>query len=184
MRTYTDRFGPVAMTLHWCIALLVLCAVVLGLVRESMDRGMARDTVFALHKSIGLLILALTCFRLGWRVTHPAPPLPPEMGRLQRFAAWATHSLLYVMMFAQPITGYLAEAARGRNVIVFWLLTVPHLGPIDRQFSRLMEEVHNLSQYALYALLVAHIGAALYHRFILRDRILARMWPFGTAPTQ
>lgn len=176
------RFDTVAIVLHWCIAFLVLCAVALGLARESLDRGTIRDTIFALHKSIGLLILIATCIRLGWRLTHRVPPPPAGMGAFQRFAAWSTHSLLYVMMFVQPITGYLAEAARARQTTFFWLMSVPRLGPLDRQLAHAMETAHNLSQYALYVLLVAHIGAALYHRFVLRDGVLARMWPFGVVP--
>lgn len=174
-----ERFGPVAMALHWFVAFTIVCAVVFAWVVEDLDRGATKDLVLTIHKSIGLTIFAATIFRLTWRLTHHAPPLPPEMSRPQRIAAWLTHASLYAIAIGMPITGYLSVAARGRETTYFGLFAVPRLGPLDRVFSLNMEQTHRYAQYVLYALIVAHVGAALYHRFVLKDRILARMWPFG-----
>jgi cytochrome b561 len=178
MQTTPQRFGLTAIALHWLIAALVIATLILAWIMETLDRGATKDAIEAVHKSIGLTILAFTFVRLIWRWGHRAPPLPAEMSRFQRAAAWATHAALYFVAIALPITGYLSEAARGRETKYFNLVSVPQLSPLDRHLSLLMEKVHDYGQYVLYALLAAHVGAALYHRFVLRDRILARMWPF------
>ncbi len=176
-----QRFGPVAMALHWFVAVVIVCAVVLAWIVEDLDRGATKDMVLTIHKSVGLTIFAVTVFRLTWRMTHPAPPLPLEMSFAMRAAAWITHASLYALVFGMPITGYLSVAARGRETTFFGLFEVPRLGPLDRTISLNMEQAHRYGQYVLYALVLAHVGAALYHRFVLKDRILARMWPFGAA---
>ena len=176
-----ERFGPVAIALHWFVAVIIVCAVVLAWIVEDLDRGATKDLVLTIHKSVGLTIFALTVFRLTWRMTHPAPPLPPEMRMPMRVAAWLTHATLYAIVFGMSVTGYLSVAARGRETTFFGIFEVPRLGPLDRAFSRSMEQVHGYGQYVLYALVLAHVGAALYHRFALKDRVLARMWPFGAS---
>ena len=176
-----ERFGPVAIALHWFVAVIIVCTVVLAWIVEDLDRGATKDLVLTIHKSVGLTIFAVTVFRLTWRMTHPAPPLPPEMSMPMRWAAWLTHATLYAIVFGMSVTGYLSVAARGRETTFFGMFEVPRLGPLDRAFSRSMEQVHGYGQYVLYALVLAHVLAALYHRFVLKDRVLARMWPFGAS---
>jgi cytochrome b561 len=167
MENQPQRFGPVAIALHWGIAALVLGGVILGWFQVTMDTSRTRDVVMLTHKSVGLTILILTCLRLVWRLTHRAPPLPAEMTAFQRLAAWTTHASL-----------------RGRDTSFFGLFLVPQLSPLDRTLARLTKDAHSYGQYVLYALIIAHVGAALYHRLILRDGVLARMWPLRNAPTQ
>jgi cytochrome b561 len=170
------RYGVVARLLHWTIAVLIVGAVTLGLVTISLDSGETQDSLFALHKSVGLTVLLLMCLRTLWRATHPAPALPHAMPLWQHWAAHATHGLLYVVAFALPISGYVAVAARGRETLFLGQWSVPRWVPLDRSLAHTAEFIHQLNQYALYALVLGHIGAALYHRFVVRDDILQRMW--------
>jgi cytochrome b561 len=172
-----QRFGRVAIAFHWTIAGALLAVVILALAVDEMGRGEARDFVLAAHKSLGITIFMLTAFRLAWRLGHPAPPLPPDMTRWQRIAAWATHAFLYLATFLMPITGYVSVAARGRETSFFGLFPVPTWVPLDRSLSLSAEQAHDTGQYLLYALIAAHVGAALYHRLILKDQVLNRMWP-------
>ena len=136
--------------------------------------------VLTVHKSVGLTIFAAMVFRLAWRLTHNAPPLPPETSLAIRAAAWVTHASLYAIALLMPVSGYISVAARGRETTFFGLFEVPRVGPLDRALSLNMEQAHRYGQYVLYALVLAHIGAALYHRFLLKDGIFERMWPFGS----
>jgi len=179
MQQSAQKYGMVAMTLHWTVAALIVFAVVLALYMGGLDRGNTKDLILGIHKSVGLTILLLTCGRGVWRLTHPAPPLPHTMPILQRHLAHATHALLYVIAVAMPITGYIAVAARGRETSFLGLLPVPILVPLDRALAHNAESIHVYSQYALYALVAGHVGAALYHHFVTRDDILRRMWPRG-----
>jgi cytochrome b561 len=170
------RYGVVARTLHWTVAVLIVCAVGLGLTVASLDSGETQDVLFAIHKSVGLTILLLMCARALWRAGHPSPPLPTSMPRWQHWAAHATHGLLYAVAVVLPVSGYVAVAARGRETLFLGLWAVPRWVPLDRSLAHTAETVHVASQYVLYALILGHVGAALYHRFVVRDDILQRMW--------
>ena len=169
------RYGRTAIALHWTVAVCLTAAVTLGLWMASLDRGVTQDNLFAIHKSVGLLILVLMLGRLGWRATHPAPELPP-MPAVQRHLARVTHVLLYAIAIAMPISGYVAVTARGRETLFFGMFAVPQWVEPNRALAHTAETVHYISQYVLYALVAAHVGAALYHQFIVRDHLLRRMW--------
>lgn len=175
--TPTKSYGRVAVALHWIVAACLLCAVILGLVIGNVEESDATEQALAVHKSFGITIFILMCGRLLWRLAHPAPPLPPTMPAHQRIAAGLIHALLYFTLLAMPITGYVAVAARGRETWFFGLFEVPQWTPLSRLLSQNATTVHAYGQYLIYALLAAHIGAALYHRFVLKDDILARMLP-------
>jgi cytochrome b561 len=115
--------------------------------------------------------------RAVWRLTHPAPPLPVETPRAQKAAAAVAHVSLYVLLFFMPLSGYVGLAARGRTITVAGLFDLPNLVPQGLALARRAQSLHENAQYVLYALLAVHIGAALYHRFVLKDGVLARMWP-------
>ena len=169
-----------AITLHWGSAAAIAGTVILAWYFMALDTGDERTALLAIHKSVGTAILALAAVRLGWRAFNP-PPGPPlaasPQPAWQRRAAGLTHGLLYVLMVLMPVTGYVAEAARARKTDFFGLFDIPRLVPLDRKLSFYAQTTHSYAQYALYALIAAHVGAALYHQFVLRDRLLDRMWP-------
>jgi cytochrome b561 len=177
--THENRFGPVAIALHWIVAAAILVVLCFAWTVETLDRGETKDLALTIHKSVGLLIFIVMVPRLAWRLTHRPPPLPPETPAWQRAGARLGHAFLYAIAFVMPVTGYISVAARGRETTFFGLFVVPQWAPLDRMLSLSMEKAHRYGQYALYGLIAAHVGAALYHRFVLRDRVLARMWPFG-----
>jgi cytochrome b561 len=173
------RYTAAAIALHWLVAVAVVAAVALALTLQRLDLGATKDALLALHKSVGLTILALTVVRLGWRVARPPPPMPASIPAWQRAAAKAVHAALYLVTLAMPISGYVSVAARGRATVLFGLWDVPRWVPLDRALARTAENVHATSQYLLYALVALHVGAGLYHHFVARDRVLARIWPGG-----
>lgn len=177
MASDPQKYGPMAMAFHWTIAVAVVLAVLLALYLETLDLGDTKKQVLAIHKSIGIVIFALTWVRLAWRLSHRPPALPENMTPLQRVAASATHFCLYAITIAMPISGYISVAARGRETSFFGLFEVPLWVPLDRAIANLSETTHTTGQYAVYALVALHIAAALYHHLIKRDGLLWRMWP-------
>jgi cytochrome b561 len=170
------KFDAVAMFFHWAVVLAIAVSLVLAWYIETLDSGDQRTGLLAIHKSVGITIFLLAVARLAWRTFHPAPQgLPASLW--QHIAAKATHGLLYVLIVAMPITGYVAEAARGRATAFFGWFAVPRMTPLGRKLSFYAEAAHSYAQYALYVLVVLHVGAALYHQIILRDGIMSRMWP-------
>ena len=164
-----------ARTLHWVTAGLILCNLPLGFVIARDWGGPLQDQLYNLHRSIGALIIPIVLIRVLYRWTHRPAPLPADIPPLQRFAAEVTHWALYALLGAQPFVGWIGTSAYRAPIIVFGLFELPPIWPEDRTFSEQVLFVHGLIGLAIAGLLAAHIGAALQHHFVRRDRILWRM---------
>jgi cytochrome b561 len=173
-----ECFGPVARAVHWAVAGLAVLTVSLGWAIPGAPRGTdSRELLLLLHRSAGLLILALMVFRIVWRLTHPAPRLPAGFPRVEAAAAYADHLLLYALFLVMPLSGYIGAAAAGHPVSVFGLFAIPPLLPEDPRLSQVSIATHLTAQFFVYALVGVHVAAALTHRFVRRNRILDRMLP-------
>lgn len=164
-----------ARTLHWLTASLVLFMLPLGLVIGNNWGGPLQDQLYDLHRSIGALIIPIIVARALYRIGHPPPPLPDDIPPLQQFAAHATHWALYVLLIVQPFVGWIGVSAYPATIKVFGLFELPSIWHEDRAFSDRVLFVHSLIGLAIALLVAAHIGAALHHHFVRKDRILARM---------
>ena len=172
-----EKFGPVAIALHWVVAVLVVFAVASGLVTANVDEAAATQQSLSVHQSLGITVFVLIVIRATWRLTHRPPPLPESTPPMQRLAAGVTHTTLYLILIALPVAGYLSLAARGRTVTLFGLVDLPMWLPLNFQLASQSLGVHGVAGYLLYGLFAVHVGAALYHRLVLNDGILERMWP-------
>jgi cytochrome b561 len=171
-------YGPLARAAHWLAAALAVIVVSLGWASEAAGRNTpGRDSLLLLHRSLGLTILALMLFRMLWRQRHPAPPLPPALGRLEAALARLTHGALYLIFIIMPLTGYANAAAAGHPVSLFGILTIPPLLPADERLSQAAIAAHLVGQYLVFVLVALHVAAALYHGVIRRDGVLDRMLP-------
>ncbi|KAA8921022.1 MULTISPECIES: cytochrome b [Xanthomonas] len=179
-RNTPDRWGSVSQTLHWLIAALILLLGVVGLTMGELPKTPKYFWVYTAHKSLGLTVLALVIVRLGWRLYAGAPkPVPGTPGWQERIAD-ATHALLYVMIFAIPLSGWLYDSASGlRPFRWFGLVAVPKLSAPNEHLRDLSHTVHEWGFWLLIAVVLAHAGAAFYHHLFQRDATLARMLPRG-----
>ncbi|PZP32499.1 MAG: cytochrome b [Roseateles depolymerans] len=169
-----DRYTPLAVVLHWLLALAIVGAFCVGVYMADLPFSPMRLKLYNWHKWAGVTILALSALRLLWRLTH-RPPADPPMPAWQARAAHATHALLYVAFFAVPLSGWAMSSALGYPIVWFGVLPLPDLLPKNPDLGKQLIEVHELLAYALAALVLAHIGAALKHQFIDRDGLLNRM---------
>jgi cytochrome b561 len=169
-------YTPVARVLHWLTAALVLLMLPGGILMANvLSDGPAKDLVFHLHRSTGALLLPIMLFRLFYRLTHERAPLPQGIPWVQRFAAEATHGLLYCLLIVQPLIGWVATSAYRAPILVFWLFELPPIWPEDRGLSERLFTVHRVLGIAIALLLCGHIGAALFHHFVRKDTVLLRM---------
>lgn len=176
----TTRYDLIAMSLHWIVALAVFTAYGIGLVREELPKGDFRAWLLTLHMSLGLLVIALTVIRVGWRVARPAPtPIPTTP--IAAIAARLVHLGLYGAMFAIPLIGLFAAWMKGRVVGVFSLFVIPSPLPLDPALAKFLEEAHGVAAHAFMILAGVHAVAAIGHHLVLKDETLARMLPFITA---
>jgi cytochrome b561 len=161
--------------LHWLTALFVLSAIPAGIIMDRMGEGPVADFLFDFHRSLGAVLIPLVLFRIYRRFTHKPPPLPFDIPLSQRLVAEAVHYLLYACVLAQPIIGWIATSAYRAPITVFWLIPLPPIWKEDRGFSDMLFTVHTYIGWAMCWLLAAHIGGALFHHFIRKDRVLLRM---------
>lgn len=176
-------YNRVAKILHWLLAIAIIGMIIFGWLLDDVPRGPTKFTLMQLHKSIGITILLLSLVRLGWRLSHNAPPLPAGMARWEIAVAHITHVALYVFMIGVPLAGWAMVSTSPLNIptMLYGVLPWPNL-PIlsdmaSRELSHSFGEAHELMAYTTAALVVLHIGAALKHHFISRDDILLRMAP-------
>ena len=134
--------------------------------------------MYSWHKWIGVTIFLLVGLRLAWRVSHRPPALPAETPEWQRHAAAIAHAMLYLLMLAVPISGWVMSSAGGFPVVYFGVFQLPDLVTKDKELFELMKSVHFGLNKALLALVVLHVGAAVKHHYVDRDDVLARMVPY------
>ncbi|MCH1908409.1 MAG: cytochrome b [Stenotrophomonas acidaminiphila] len=184
LKNTPDRWGSVSKSLHWLIALLILALGIVGLLMGELPKTPKYFWVYTAHKSIGITVLVLVVLRLLWRLYAGAPrPVPGTPGWQERIAS-ATHWLLYVMMFAIPLSGWLYDSASGlRPFKLFGLLEMPKLVAPDERAAQLSHAFHEWGFWALILVVLAHAGAALYHHLQQRDATLVRMLPQGWLDT-
>lgn len=173
--TITPAYTVTARVLHWITAFLILSMIPLGVVIANEWGGSLQDSLYDLHRSIGAAIIPLVILRLVYRWTHPPVPLPDDIPAVQALAAHATHWGLYALLIAQPFAGWIATSAYRAPVSVFGWFDLPPIWPENRAFSEQLFSAHRSIGIAIAGLAAAHIGAALYHHFIRKDRVLMRM---------
>lgn len=175
----SPRYTRTAIFLHWLIALGLIGTLSLGLYMEGLPLSPNKLKLYSWHKWAGMTLLALAVVRLAWRLSHPAPALPQDMSPMSRLAAHAGHWLLYVLMLAIPVSGWLMSSAQGFTVVWFGVLPLPDLVPKNAELGTLLNDAHVLLNYVLMAAVAGHVGAALHHHFIKKDTIMTRMLPFA-----
>ena len=168
-------FTRTAISLHWLIAGLVVCSFTLGWVMTDLAISPLKVKMFNWHKWVGITILGLTAIRTIWRLTHPAPPSLP-MPAWQKLSAYATHGVLYVLMFALPLSGWAYSNATGYPVVYLGLLPLPDLVEKSKELAERLLGLHEVLGWCLLGLLLLHVAAALKHHFVDRDAMLKRMW--------
>src|SRR5581483_9316615 len=141
LRSDDRRWGSVAKFFHWIVALGILGNGVWGLLMTGMAPSMSKINIYALHKSIGLTVLALFALRLAWRLYDRAPPDVP-MPPWQRVIAHTTHVVLYGFILAMPLSGWLFNSLHGYLLQWFKLFNLPALAARNDDLSELAGEVH------------------------------------------
>lgn len=189
-RNTVTSWGWPSKLLHWTMAILILGMLAVGTYMTKLELGGERFQLTQTHKSFGFVVFVLACIRVAWRWLTPAGPPPPETSRAwERAASRFTHAAIYVLMLTLPLTGWLMASASPFNDpdayiyipnMVFGLFEMPDpISPGDPALSKTLGAIHLYAGYALAALLLIHIAAALKHHFIHRDSVLTRMLPFG-----
>lgn len=171
------RYTATAIGLHWLMAVLILGTFGVGFYMADLPLSPTKLQIYSWHKWAGVTAFLLVMLRIVWRATHRPPPLPVAMPRWQQLAAHGGHALLYLLMVAIPLTGWLMSSAKGFQTVYFGVLPIPDLLIKDKELGDLLRDVHATLNFLMIAIVAGHVGAALKHHFIDRDDILTRMAP-------
>ena len=166
------RYNSVARTFHAVIAVLVIGNILGGLLNDDLPKSW---NVITLHKSIGLTILLLSIGRLLWRFTWKTPPYRPPLGRYERLLAKPVHVIFYALILIMPLTGWIFTSASKYGAAFFGIpvsLPITKANPV----AGIAAEAHEILGLTFAVLVVLHVAGALRHHFLLKDRVLRRMW--------
>lgn len=186
IRNSPSQWGWVSITLHWVTVLLIIGLAIVGSQMDDLPTSLMKVKVYALHKSVGLTVLALAAVRVLWRLVAGAPALPP-MPRWQKLAAHASHVALYALLLAMPLSGWLLHSASSKSGYAlkwFGLFKVPAITTYDLAVKEFAHELHEGLFKAILVVAAIHIAAAFKHHFLERDQTLHRMLPLVRDPTR
>jgi cytochrome b561 len=168
---------PALRMLHWLMAFVIFTALGLGVWATQLSRGDLRDEVLFVHKSFGITALALIVLRILVRLAVGAPAYAVPLGRLVRAASKSAHLLLYALMIAMPVSGYIMSSAGGYDVSFFGLITLPSIVFHDKALAEAASWAHFIFAWAIGITLALHLAAVFWHARVKRDTVLTRMWP-------
>jgi len=167
-----------AIGLHWLVALALFASFGLGIYMHELPLSPDKLKFYSWHKWAGVTIFLLVLFRLLWRLTHRPPAPPADIPAWQHVAAEAVHWMLYALMIAIPLSGWLMSSAKGFQTVYFGVLPLPDLLAKNKELGETLTTVHQVLNFTLAGLVLIHVGAALKHHYIDRDGVLARMLLF------
>ncbi|MCG8506912.1 MAG: cytochrome b [Sphingomonadales bacterium] len=182
LKNTTERWGAVSVILHWIVAVLIIAAIIMGIWITRLDPEVALHrkiwaTLMPLHKSVGLAALFFATVRLVWYLATPKTHLPPVLAPWERVAATIDHISLYALTLIVPVSGWASSSSVGAETKFFGLFTLPNLMEKNEDASRFYYDLHWIVAWITIGLLAVHIGAALWHHFLKKDRVLFNMLP-------
>lgn len=175
------RYTLTAIVLHWVLGAALVAVFAVGIYMTGLTMSPLRLKLYNWHKWAGMVLLALALVRLLWRVTHRPPPLPlaiqTAMPPWQHAAHHGTHYALYALFFVVPLLGWAYSSAAGFPIVLFGIVPLPDFVSVNRELADTLKPLHKASAIAMAVLVLLHIGAALKHQWIDRDRLVARILP-------
>lgn len=172
-----QSYSGIAKTLHWLVFALMSGAFAVGFYMADLPLSPTKLQLVSWHKWCGVTIFVLVLLRLTWRLLNPPPPQSAAMPQWQVRASEAMHRVLYVLMMAMPLSGWLMSSAKGVPTVWFGLIPLPDLLAKNPPLGKALAEVHETLGYIILGFVALHVLAALKHHFIDRDDVLARMTP-------
>jgi cytochrome b561 len=169
------RYDGVTIALHWATAVLVLLQFALAETWGFFPRPVHHLMVVG-HMSFGLILTAVVALRLGWRGTAGRVLPPPGHGLLD-LAAKALHRILYVLLGAEILLGFVTRWTDNQALSFFGLLIPSPFGSFSKATGNFVDQIHDLNAWLIMGLVSAHAVAALGHHYLLKDGVLRRMLP-------
>ena len=172
--TTQARFPAASRLLHWMMAPMIVAMLFIG-VGMAASVSARYDLLVSIHRPLGIAIFVLCVIRIVNRFINPPPELPDTLPSMQRFAAKASHILLYALMLIMPLVGWGMLSAARYPTVLYGPLRLPPILPHDLTLYAWLRDLHTVLAYLLFATFLAHFAAALYHGLIRRDGVFWTM---------
>lgn len=176
-RNTRKAWGSIAKSFHWLLAVLILGQFALGKIAEESRLSPFKLDAFVWHKSLGVTILLLVVLRALWRWRNPPPMAPDGTPSWETTLANAGHMVLYLLMFAVPLSGWWVSDTSRIPFKAYFVLPMPDLMEVNHSMQKIAEDVHDVLTTSLLVVVILHILAALRHHFLLHNETLRRMLP-------
>jgi len=168
------HFSPLARLLHWVMAPLILAMLFVGIGMVSTV-AQTHNVLIAIHKPLGIMLLALVVVRVCVRIWYGSPPLPADLPKLQALGALLSHYVLYALMAAMPLIGWAMLSAAGYPIVLYGGLHLPPIAPHSVYLYAVLRALHTDLALLLFCTVLVHLAAALFHGLIRRDGVFSSM---------
>ena len=177
IKNSSQQWGLVSQALHWGMALLMILVIALGLIGQELPLSGEKIKIFVYHKSVGILILALVLLRIYWKLTQSQPQAAEGITPQQHKMAGMGHGVLYGLMLALPISGWLLNSAAGFPFKWMDLFAFPNIPGVGESLKGLFIQLHLYLFYILLVVVAGHAAMAVLHHFKFKHAVLTRMLP-------
>jgi cytochrome b561 len=175
-----QQFAWSSRVLHWLMAALVLAMLFIGV--AMMSSLLDYHRLVSIHRPLGIAILILVVIRFINRQLQPMPPFPATMSPLERLAAASSERMLYALMFVLPLVGWGMLSAARYPIVLFGPIQLPPILPQNAAIYTVLRKTHAILAYLLFFIILAHLGAVLFHTLVIRDGLLNRMALWNVPP--
>lgn len=170
-----QNYSTVSRVFHWSVALLILGLLGVGFFMEAMERSPLKFEIYGVHKALGMLVIGLGALRIIWRLGSKAPKSLSTYKNWEKWLSKTIHIVLYILIIAMPLSGWIMSSAGGYGVSFFGLFEIPSIVEKNPELGKLANQIHGILAYALLGILGLHLAGALKHHVIDKDATLSRM---------
>ncbi len=174
LKNTKNSYGLLSRAFHTIVGIMVICLLIVGFYMTDLPKSLEKFELYGMHKATGVVVLGLVIFRLIWRWMNIAPTLPATVPGWQAFAYnWGVR-MMYVFMLGMPIAGVVMSRFSGKDISVYGLFTIKAAAENDT-VSYIAWKIHTLGAWVFVAFITVHTLMALYHHFVVKDRLLMRI---------
>ncbi|WP_317201507.1 cytochrome b [Janthinobacterium sp.] len=171
-------FGLPSRIMHWLMAVLLMMQLLAGAGMVATV-SVWHERLIALHKPLGICLLALAILRLVLRRLGGAPPLPASMPGWQRRASTLSHYALYALMLGMPLLGWAMQSAAAYPMPGVGAWHVPAIMPQNVALYAWLRWAHGVGGQVFFVTVLIHIGAGLLHALVIKDGVFAAITRSG-----
>jgi len=174
LKNTKNTYGSIARIFHWLVGIMIIALLCVGFYMTSLDPSDQKWEMYGMHEATGVMVLALVALRFGWRLLNVIPTLPKTIPNIQAIGYRFGMKIMYLFMFLMPASGILMTLLSARDIPVYGIFTIKAFEK-NKDLATIFHTIHEYSGIALACIVGFHTAMAIYHHFIVKDRLLVRM---------